>query len=258
MFGDAGEGDGLAEELKPILGKAPARTFGPRRSSIGNSGSALGSTGRELAPVEGHVGDEEVGGGEKREGQCQSGFGHVVVGGDEVQQAREDEVEGEGVGADHPLAVHRDLPVAGGDEGGEGAQEPEDRLQTAHEFHGEGEAAESERKGHGCSEADAADVDLAHQAVQAEVTLAEAAGELKRTKGRGEDSGDGVGDEQVAVGDELQAVGVVRVDEKGIVAVVEDGDSGEAEGVPEEMLGETAGAGASEWGGGSRHRGSDP
>ena len=45
--------------------------------------------------------------------------------------ARGDEDEGNDVGADHPLAVCGELTVAGGDEGGDGAEEPDRRPAAA-------------------------------------------------------------------------------------------------------------------------------
>src|SRR5215472_15532526 len=56
------------------------------------------------------------------------GGGEVEEGGPEVEQAVDDEGEGDGVGADHPLAVHGDLAVARGEKGCERAEDPERDL----------------------------------------------------------------------------------------------------------------------------------
>lgn len=86
------------------------------------------------------------------------------------------------------------------------------------------------------------------------MTLAEAGGELEGAEGGGEDAGDGVGDEEDTVEDEFAGVGIVGMNEDGVVGLVEDGDSGEAKRIPEEVPGEVArGAGAGERGGRSRH-----
>ena len=216
------------------------------REFLGLSGAAVG----EFAPVEGEVGDEEVADGEQGEGHGEAGLGHVEVGRQEVEEAGEDEVEREGVGADHPLAVHGDLPVAGGDEGGQSADEPGDGLKHAHKPHGEAEAAEAKNQGHGCGDKDGDDVGLAHEPVEREMALTEAGGELEGAKDRGEDASDGVRDEQEAVGDDLAGIGIVGVDEDGVFAGPEDGEAGETHDDPKDVFGFEAGGWADGWGGG--------
>jgi hypothetical protein len=150
--------------------------------------------------------------------------------------------------------VDGDVAIARGDEGDGRAEEPEDWLDDAHELHGKSVAALAEDEGHGRGYGDADDIGLAHEAVEREMALAEARGELEGAEGGGQDAGDGVGDQEETVEDELLGVGVVGVNDDGVVGVVEDRDAGEAKRVPEEVLGKLAGgAGASEGGGGSRH-----
>jgi len=75
-----------------------------------------------VAAAEVNVSEEEVTDGEKKEQAREVGFGHIEVRRDGVEDAREDEVESENVGAGHPLAVDGDVTVARGEEGRRGRE----------------------------------------------------------------------------------------------------------------------------------------
>src|SRR5271168_1094272 len=81
------------------------------------------SAGGEFAPVEVDVGEEEIADGEEEKVEGEGGRGHVEVARDRIGDTGDEEVQGEDVGADHPLAMRGELAVAGGDESGEGAEE---------------------------------------------------------------------------------------------------------------------------------------
>jgi hypothetical protein len=214
------------------------------------SGAAVG----EFAPVEVDVGEEEVADRDEEKIEREGGLGHVEVGGDGVGNPGEDEVESEDVGADHPLTVGDELAVAGGEEGGERAQEPDRRQDGVGEGHSLAESSEAEVEGYGSGEGDAADVDAAHDAVELEVVLAEMGRELERAEDDCQDAGDRVGDEEEAVGDELFGEAVGMRDDW-VLGEDEHGDAGEAEDGPDGGLGEVFAA--SGWGrghGGGRHR----
>lgn len=80
------------------------------------------AAGGEFAPVEVDVGEEEIADEEEEEVESEGGRGYVEVAWDRIRDARDDEVQGEDVGADHPLAMRGELAVAGGNESGEGAE----------------------------------------------------------------------------------------------------------------------------------------
>ena len=100
-----------------------------------------------------------------------------------------------------------DLPVTRGDEGGGGADDPGRGLPA-----GSGEARTAVGEGDsGCgADEDGEDVDAAEDAMELEVTLADPRGEIDGADQESEDSGESVRDEEAAVGDDLQTVGVVH------------------------------------------------
>ena len=57
---------------------------------------------------------------------------------------------------------------------------------------------------------DGDDVDASEDAMELEVTLADPRGEIDGADQESEDSGECMGDEEMAVGDDLQTVGVVH------------------------------------------------
>jgi hypothetical protein len=216
------------------------------------------AAGGEFAPVEVDVGEEEIADGEEEKVESEGGRGHGEVARDRIGDAGDEEVQGEDVGADHPLAMRGELAVAGGEESGEGAEEPDDRYNTVGEHHGRSGGTEFEIEGDGCGDGDAGDVDAAHDAVALEVSRAEAGGEEEWTEEHGEQTGGGVREEEEAVVDEPRGVAVGVMDD-GVFGEDEDGDGGEADGDPEGGFGEALAAGG--WGcmrrgghGGGRHR----
>ena len=129
------------------------------------------------------------------------------VRGHEVQNAAGDEGKGDGVGASHPLAMLDDLAVARGEEGGGRADHPRCGLhggsRQARTAPGESDACEGTNK-HGD------DVDPAEDAMELEVTLSDSRGEIDGADQKSEGSGECMRDEEMAIGDDLQTVGVVH------------------------------------------------
>src|SRR6185437_10912070 len=164
--------------------------------------------------------------------------------GPEVEHAVEDEGEGEGVGADHPLAVHGDLAIASGDEGGERAEDPERDLDEDAGKVGAVTTAKLDEEGDGGGGEDGDDVDAAEDAVELQMAGSEAGGELDGAGDEGQRAGDGVRDEESAVVDELEAVGVVGrvVEGEEEFCGDEDEERGEAHEEPEGVLGGEAAA----------------
>ena len=80
------------------------------------------AAGGEFAPAEVDVGEEEIADRDEEEFQGEGGRRHGGVARDGVGDANDEEVQGEDVGADHPLAMRGELAVAGGEECGEGAE----------------------------------------------------------------------------------------------------------------------------------------
>jgi len=116
------------------------------------------------------------------------------------------------------------------------------------------EAAKAEVERYRSGNGDAADVNAAHDAVTLEVALAEAGGEKKWAEDCRQDAGDGVWEEEEAVGDELSGV-AVGMREDWVLREDKHGDAGECEEGPDGGLGEVSAT--SGWGrgdGGSRHR----
>jgi len=159
-------------------------------------------------PVEAEFDDEERGEGEGDDAYGGEGVAEVrPVARPKVEDAAGNEGEGDRVGADHPLAVLGDVAVARGDDGGGGADHPGRGL---HGGAGEPGAPVGEGdSGEGAYE-DGEEVDAAEDAVELDVPLAEAGGEVERADEEGEGSGEGVRDEERVVGDDLEAVGVVH------------------------------------------------
>lgn len=133
-----------------------------------------------------------------------------------------------------------------GDEGGDSEEEPEARLGPGLGVEvGEGGAygfkvmADEERGGGGDEDAD--DVDLAKEAVEGRVSLAEAGGELQGAEEEGGESGESVGEEYEFFAEDAGAVGAVGREER-VLGEDEDGEEGEAREEPEGGLGEVRAA----------------
>jgi len=129
------------------------------------------------------------------------------VAGPEIEHAARDEGKRDGVGTNHPLAMLGDLAVTCGDEGGGGADDPSGGLHGG-SWHagaagGEGDPGESADK-------DGDDVDAAENAMEFQVTLAKSRRELYRAGQKSDDAAECMWDEEMAVGDDLQTVGVVH------------------------------------------------
>ena len=125
----------------------------------------------------------------------------------EVEHAAGDKGKGNCIGARHPLAVLCDLAVARGDEGGGGADHPGGGL---HGGSGKTWAAGCESDTREGTNKHGDDVDAAEDAMKLEVTLADPRGEIDGTDQQSEDSGECMRDKEMAVGNDLQTVGVVH------------------------------------------------
>ena len=129
------------------------------------------------------------------------------VAGPEIEHAGGDEGKRDGIGANHPLAMLGDLAVTRGYEGGRGADDPGGGLHRG-SWHagaagGEGDSGKGTDK-------DGDHVDAAEDAMEFQVTLAKARGELHRAGQKSNDAAECMGDKEMAVGDDLQTVGVVH------------------------------------------------
>jgi hypothetical protein len=167
-----------------------------------------GTTSGELTPVEAEVHDKQRG---KSEGDDTDGGEGVAemapVTGPEVEHTAGDEGKGNGIGAGHPLAVLCDLAVACGDEGGGSADHPGGGL---HGSSGKTRAPGCESDPREGTNKHGNDVDAAEDAMELEVTLADSRGEIDGADQKSEDSGECMRDEEMAVGNDLQTVGVVH------------------------------------------------
>ena len=164
--------------------------------------------GGELAPVEAEVDDEQRGEGEGDDAHGREAVAEVApVTGPEVEHTAGDEGKGDGVGTGHPLAVLDDLAVTRGDEGGGGADNPGCGLSA-----GSGEAGTAVGEGDSGRGAhkDRDNVDTPKNTMEFQITLADPRREIDGADQESEDSGERVGDEEAAVGDDLQTVGVVH------------------------------------------------
>ena len=166
------------------------------------------STGSELAPVEAEFDDKQ---GSEREGDYADGGEGVAkmapVAGPQIEHAAGDEGKRDGVGTGHPLAMLDDLAVTRGDEGGGGADDPGGGLHgcswQAGAAGGEGDPGEG-------SDKDGDDVNAAKDAMECKVTLAKARRELQGAGQERDGAAECMGDKEMAVGDDLQTVGVVH------------------------------------------------
>ena len=125
--------------------------------------------------------------------------------GPEVERTAGDKGKCDGVGTDHPLAVLGDLAIAGGEEGGEGAEDPGAGLDVGSDFE---VAARGEDEGDARGDEDGEDVHAAEDAMELQMLAAEAGGELERAAEQGEGSAESVGEEEEAVAEEAGSVGV--------------------------------------------------
>ncbi len=129
------------------------------------------------------------------------------IAGPEIEHAAGDEGKRDRVGTGHPLPMLDDLAIACSDEGGGGAGDPGCGLHRGSRQSGaaggEGDAGEGADK-------DGDDVDAAENAMEFQMTLAKARRELHRPDQQSDDAAECVRDKEMAVGDDLQTIGVVH------------------------------------------------
>jgi len=129
------------------------------------------------------------------------------VEGPEIEHAAGDEGKRDCIGANHPLAMPGDLAVTRSDEGGGGADDPGPSLHAgswhARAAGGEGDPGQGTDK-------DGDDVGAAKDAMEFQVTLAKARRELNSASQESDDATECMGDEEMAVRDDLQTVGMVH------------------------------------------------
>jgi len=129
------------------------------------------------------------------------------VAGPEIEHAAGDEGKRDRIGANHPPAMLVDLAVTRGYEGGAGADHPGSGLHGGSRH--AGAAGGEGDPGQGADE-DRDNVDAAEDAMEFQVTLAKARRELHRAGQQSDHTAECMGDEEIAVGDDLQTVGVVH------------------------------------------------
>src|SRR5665213_1120249 len=166
------------------------------------------TTGGEFVPAEAKLHDQQ-------RGQCEGDDAHsgeavaevAPIAGPEVEHTAGNEGKGDGIGAGHPLAMLDDLAVTRGDEGGGGADDPGGGLHggsgQAGAAGGEGDPGEGADK-HGD------DIDPAEDAMELQVTPAKSRRELDGSAQESDAAKEHMRDEEMAVGDDLQTVGVVH------------------------------------------------
>lgn len=155
----------------------------------------------ELAPVESEVNDQQRGKGESDDADGGESVAEVApVTRPQVEHPARDKSKRDGVGAGHPLTVHRNLAVACSDESGGGAYHPGGGL---HRGSWKTRAARRESDPREGTNEDREDVDTAEDAVELEVTPADARGEIDGTDQKSEGPGERMRDEQMSVGDDL-------------------------------------------------------
>jgi len=162
----------------------------------------------ELVPVEAEVNEKQRGKSEGDDADRGEGVAKMApVARPEIKHAAGNESKRDGIGAGHPLAMLDDLAVTRGKDGCGGADDPGSGLHggswQAGAAGGEGDPGE-------CADKDGEDVGAAEDAMEFQVTLANARRELHRTGQESDDAAECMGDEEIAVGDDLQTVGVVH------------------------------------------------
>ena len=124
-----------------------------------------------------------------------------------IEHAAGDEGKRDCIRANHPSAMPGDLPVTRSDEGGGRADDPGPGLHGG-SWHAGAAGGEGE-PGRGADK-DGDDVDAAEDAVELQVTPAKTQRELHRAGQESDNAAECMGDEEMAVGDDLQTVGVVH------------------------------------------------
>src|SRR5580698_9411253 len=162
----------------------------------------------ELVPVEAEVDEKKRSQGEGNHADgCEGVAKMAPVAGPEIEHAAGNERKCDGVGTGHPLAMLCNLTVTRSDEGGGGANHPGNGL------HGRSRQTWAAGcKSYPCerTDKDGYDVGKAEDAMELEMTLADSRGEIDGADQESEDSGECMRDEEMAVGNDLQTVGVVH------------------------------------------------
>src|SRR5665213_4585802 len=165
-------------------------------------------TSGELAPVEAEVHNKQ---GSERESDHADSSESIAkmapIARPKIEHTAGDEGQRDCIGANHPSAMLDDLAVTRGYEGGGGADDPGRSLHRG-SWHagaagGEGDSGQGADK-------NGDHIDAAKDAMEFQVTLAKARGELHRSGQKSNDAAECMGDKEMAVGDDLQTVGVVH------------------------------------------------
>jgi len=162
----------------------------------------------KLPPIEAEVDEKK-----RRQGKGDDADGREAVAqmapvpGPEVEHSAGNECKCDGIGASHPLAVLDDVAIARSEEGSRGADDPGGSLHRCSRKAG---TAAGERNS-GCgADKDGEDVDASEEAMKLEVLLSDPRGEIDWTDQESEHSSECMWDEEMAVGNHLQTVGVVH------------------------------------------------
>jgi len=162
----------------------------------------------EFVPVEAEVDQNDGGQGEGDDANRRQYVAKMApVGGHKVEYTAGDKGKRDRIGAGHPLAVHGDLSVTRGDHGSGSADDPCSALHGGPRQPGTSGGKGDPGKG---ADDDGDEVHTARDAMELQVTLPKARRELQRAGQQSEGSAERVGDEESAVGYDLQAVGVVH------------------------------------------------
>lgn len=181
------------------------RIFFPVSSPAWSSGSSR----RQLPPMECDVRKNEgAKDSDEDDDALEGGVIKLGVGRNEIQRACADEGKGDCVRADHPLAMLRYMAIACGDEGEQSAEHPEPSLRDLREDGEDGVGVPGKDQGGWRGDKDRTNIDTSEDAVQPEMLPAQPRGELQGTYEGGCDSTDGVWNEEQAIVDELEKVGV--------------------------------------------------
>lgn len=194
------------------------------------------ATGGEFVPVKAKVNDQQGCKCEGDDADCGQDVAEVApVCGHKIEHPAGDEGKSDRIGTGHPLAMYDDLAVARGDEGCGGADHPRCCL------HGSsGEARTAPGKSDTCERTDenGNHVYAAENAMEREMVLPNPRGEIDWSDQESDESGERMGDEEAAVGDHLETVGMVHgvIGDKENFRGNEDEKRREAEGDPENSL----------------------
>src|SRR5664279_980171 len=129
------------------------------------------------------------------------------VAGPEIEYTAGDKSKRNCIRAHHPLAMLNGLTITSGDEGCGCADDP---CGSLHRGSGQAGATGGESDSRQGTNKDADDVNTAEDPMEFQVMLAKSRRELYGAGEESDDAGEGMRDEGMAVGDDLQPVGVVH------------------------------------------------